>query len=40
MQLWIVIRVVTIERVQGWDDDFREFFLGFPHQFCRATIRW
>ena len=32
--------VVTVERVQGWDEDFREFFLGFSHWFSRADIRW
>jgi SRSO17 transposase len=32
--------VVTLEQVQGWDDDFREFFLGFSHWFSRADIRW
>jgi SRSO17 transposase len=32
--------VVTVEQVQGWDDDFREFFLGFSHWFSRADIRW
>jgi hypothetical protein len=32
--------VVTVEQVEGWDDDFREFFLGFSHWFSRADIRW
>jgi SRSO17 transposase len=32
--------VVTVEQVRGWDDDFREFFLGFSHWFSRADIRW
>ena len=32
--------VVTVEQVQGWDEDFREFFLGFSHWFSRADIRW
>jgi len=32
--------VVTAEQVQGWDDDFREFFLGFSHRFSRADVRW
>jgi SRSO17 transposase len=32
--------VVTVEQVRGWDDDFREFFLGFSHRFSRADIRW
>ena len=32
--------VVTVEQVQGWDDNFREFFLGFSHRFSRADIRW
>jgi SRSO17 transposase len=32
--------VVTAEQVQGWDDDFREFFLGFSHWFSRADVRW
>lgn len=32
--------VVTAEQVQGWDDDFREFFLGFSHGFSRADVRW
>ena len=32
--------VVTVERVQGWVADFREFFLGFSHWFSRADIRW
>jgi SRSO17 transposase len=32
--------VVTVGQVQGWDDDFREFFLGFSHWFSRADIRW
>jgi SRSO17 transposase len=32
--------VVTVEQVQGWDDDFREFFLRFSHWFSRADIRW
>jgi SRSO17 transposase len=32
--------VVTVERVQSWDDDFREFFLGFSHWFSRADISW
>ena len=31
---------MTAEQVQGWDDDFREFFLGFSHRFSRADIRW
>jgi SRSO17 transposase len=32
--------VVTLLQVGGWDDDFREFFLGFSHWFSRADIRW
>jgi SRSO17 transposase len=32
--------VVTVGEVQGWDEDFREFFLGFSHWFSRADIRW
>jgi SRSO17 transposase len=32
--------VVTAEQVQGWDDDLREFFLGFSHWFSRADVRW
>jgi SRSO17 transposase len=32
--------VVTAEQVQGWDDDFREFFLGFSHWVSRADVRW
>jgi SRSO17 transposase len=32
--------VVTAEQVGGWDDGFREFFLGFSHWFSRADIRW
>jgi SRSO17 transposase len=32
--------VVTAEQVWGWDDDFREFFLGFSHWFSRADVRW
>lgn len=32
--------MVTAEQVQGWDDDFWEFFLGFSHQFSMADVRW
>jgi SRSO17 transposase len=32
--------VVTIGQVEGWDEDFREFVLGFSHWFSRADIRW
>jgi SRSO17 transposase len=32
--------VVTAEQVTGWDDDFREFFLGWSHCVSRADIRW
>jgi len=32
--------VVTVEQVVGWDEEFREFFLGFSHWFSRADIRW
>jgi SRSO17 transposase len=32
--------VVTAEQVQGWDDDFREYFLGFSHWLSRADVRW
>ncbi|GAA1579077.1 IS701 family transposase [Dactylosporangium maewongense] len=32
--------VVTVEQVEGWDEDFREYFLGFSHWFSRADIRW
>jgi SRSO17 transposase len=32
--------VVAIEQVEGWDEDFGEFFLGFSHWFSRADIRW
>jgi SRSO17 transposase len=32
--------VVTVEQVQAWDDDFREFFLGFSHRFGRVETRW
>jgi SRSO17 transposase len=32
--------VVTIEQVRAWDDDFREFFLGFSHRFGRVETRW
>jgi SRSO17 transposase len=32
--------VVTVEQVRDWDDDFREFFLGFSHWFSRADVRW
>ncbi|WP_425548287.1 IS701 family transposase [Actinoplanes cyaneus] len=31
---------MTAEQVQGWDDEFWEFFLGFSHQFSRADVRW
>lgn len=32
--------VVTVGQVEGWDDDFREFFLGFSRWFSRVDIRW
>ena len=32
--------VVTAEQVQGWGDDFWEYFLGFSHWFSRADVRW
>ena len=32
--------VVTVGQVEGWDEDFREFFLGFSQWFSRADIRW
>ena len=32
--------VVTAEQVRGWDNEFREFFLGFSHWFSRADVRW
>jgi SRSO17 transposase len=32
--------VVTVEQVQGWDDAFQEFFLGFSHDFGRVETRW
>ena len=32
--------MVTAERVRGWDDGFREFFLEFSHWFSRADVRW
>ncbi|GAA2387436.1 hypothetical protein GCM10010170_098420 [Dactylosporangium salmoneum] len=32
--------VVTVEQVEGWDEDFREYFLGFSHWFSRVDIRW
>jgi SRSO17 transposase len=32
--------VVTAEQVSGWDDDFREFFLGWSQWLSRADIRW
>jgi SRSO17 transposase len=32
--------VVTLEQVEGWDEDFREFFFGFSQWFSRADIRW
>jgi SRSO17 transposase len=32
--------VVTVEQVEGWDEDFQEFFLGFSHGFSRADVRW
>jgi SRSO17 transposase len=31
---------MTAEQVRDWDDDFREFFLGFSHWFSRADVRW
>jgi SRSO17 transposase len=35
-----LLGVVTVEQVEGWDEDFREFFLGFSQWFSRADIRW
>jgi len=35
-----LLDVVTSEQVRGWNDDFREFFLGFSHWFSRADVRW
>jgi hypothetical protein len=35
-----LLGVVAIEQVEGWDEDFAEFFLGFSHWFSRADIRW
>jgi hypothetical protein len=32
--------VVTAEQVQGWDEDLREFFLGFSPRFSRVETRW
>jgi SRSO17 transposase len=32
--------VVTAEQVQGWDEAFGEFFLGFSHYFGRVETRW
>ncbi len=32
--------VVTAEQVEGWGDEFWEFFLGFSHWFSRADVRW
>ena len=32
--------MVTAERVRGWDDGLREFFLEFSHWFSRADVRW
>ena len=31
---------MTVEEVQGWDEDFQEFFLGFSHRFSRVETRW
>lgn len=32
--------MVTAEQVQGWDEAFGEFFLGFSHYFGRVETRW
>lgn len=40
MVLGRFLDVVTAEQVWGWNDDFREFFLGFSHWFSRADVRW
>jgi SRSO17 transposase len=35
-----LLGVVTVEQVRGWDEDLREFFLGFSHRFSRVETRW
>lgn len=32
--------VVTVEQVQGWDEEFQEFFLRFSRRFGRVETRW
>ena len=32
--------MVTVEQVQGWDEEFQEFFLRFSHGFGRVETRW
>ena len=32
--------MVTVEQVQGWDEEFQEFFLRFSRRFGRVETRW